>query len=190
MQLPVGRDEVASGRLEAVEWNKTLSENKVFNSFSFSPLEGATNPYTEANYKPTFLSDDELKHLILRVCCNYGIVFTQHLFSQISALSASVWEFNVSTLNLFRLTSCVRVSILEVLSKANAKGPHVLSYTLLLTRMHGCATPGWEQGAKLTMQSDSCVWLGFTNNHRETDSFHLGTKLDLFGSQLQGKPKL
>lgn len=50
---------------------------KCSNSFSFSPPEGATNPYTEANYKPTFLSDDELKHLILRVCCNYGIVFTQ-----------------------------------------------------------------------------------------------------------------
>ena len=50
------------------------------------------------------------------------------------------------------------LTILEILSKANAKGPHVLSYTLLLTRMHGCATPGWEQGAKLTMQSDSCVW--------------------------------
>ena len=128
MQLPVGRDEVASGRLEAVEWNKTLSENKVFNSFSFSPLEGATNPYTEANYKPTFLSDDELKHLSLRVCCNYGIVFTQHLFSQISALSASVWEFNVSTLNLFRLTSCVRVSTLFLLFEQDS---HLFPGTLL-----------------------------------------------------------
>lgn len=56
--------------------NETLSENKVFQLF-FSP-EGATNPYTEANYKPTFLSDDELETpysqgmLQLR-----GIVFTQ-----------------------------------------------------------------------------------------------------------------
>lgn len=51
-------------------------ENKVCsNSFSFS--RRCHQSIHRGNHKLTFLSDDELKHLILRVCCNYGIVFTQ-----------------------------------------------------------------------------------------------------------------
>ena len=64
--------------------------------------------------------------------------FTQHLFLQISGLSTSVWEFDVSALNLLRLTSSFGVSTLFLLFE---QASHLFPETLLF---YPCSSKNFE----------------------------------------------
>ena len=43
-------------------------------------IRGAIHSYTEGDYKPAFLSDEELKRLILKVSAPLSLVKTKHRF--------------------------------------------------------------------------------------------------------------
>ena len=103
IQIPGGKDQAASGGPEAVEWD-------IICLYSVPTLSLFSLVRCHQSIHRSKLQTDLSVRWWIETPYSQGMLqlwdcFTQHLFLQISDLSTSVWEFDVSTLNFSRLTS-------------------------------------------------------------------------------------